>query len=108
MADAFGIASSVIAVVDLSVKVLSLCLQYSREVRNAKGDIERLRKEVAAFQDTTKKPQTLVEGPRGRELSVLQQLVSAIEDGRSWFKKLEQQLQPRSRRKVMSRFGARA
>jgi septal ring factor EnvC (AmiA/AmiB activator) len=108
MAEALGVASSVIAVVDLSAKVFSLCLQYSREVKNAKGDIERLRKEVAAFQDTTQKLKALVEGPRGEELSASQQLVSAIEDGRSRLEKLEQQLQPSTGRKRMSRFGLRA
>ncbi|CZS75076.1 unnamed protein product [Fusarium graminearum] len=108
MAEALGVASSIIAVVDLSAKVFSLCLQYSREVKNAKGDIERLRKEVAAFQDTTKELEALVEGPRGKELSASQQLKSALEDGRSRLEKLEQQLQPPTHRKVMSRFGARA
>ncbi|KAF5264886.1 hypothetical protein FOXYS1_4317 [Fusarium oxysporum] len=108
MAEALGVASSVIAVVDLSAKVFSLCLQYSREVKNAKGDIERLRKEVATFQATTKKLQILIEGPRGKELSASQQLKSAIEDGRSRLESLAQQLQPSTHRKVMSRFGARA
>ncbi|KAI7762677.1 hypothetical protein LZL87_014165 [Fusarium oxysporum] len=108
MAEALGVASSVIAVVDLSAKVFSLCLQYSREVKNAKDDIERLREEVTAFQDTTKKLQTLVEGPRGKELSASQQLKSAIDDGRSRLESLEQQLQPSTGRKTMSRFGLRA
>ncbi|KAG7403810.1 Vegetative incompatibility protein HET-E-1 [Fusarium oxysporum f. sp. rapae] len=108
MAEAIGLASSVIAVAELSVKVCSLCLQYSRDVKNAKDDIERLSKEVAAFQATTKELQTLVEGPRGKELKASQQLVSAIEDGRSRLEKLEQQLQPSTGRKRMSRFGLRA
>ncbi|KAJ0131533.1 Uncharacterized protein HZ326_25377 [Fusarium oxysporum f. sp. albedinis] len=108
MAEALGVASSVIAVVDLSAKVLSLCLQYSREVKNAKDDIDRLHKEVAAFQNTTKKLKALLEKPRGRELKASQQLKSAIEDGRSRLEKLEQQLQPSTRRQRMSRFGLRA
>ncbi|KAJ4016908.1 hypothetical protein NW761_015040 [Fusarium oxysporum] len=108
MAEALGVASSVIAVVDLSAKVFSLCLQYSREVKNAKDDIASLRKEVAAFQATTKELQTLVKGPRSKELKTSQQLKSAIEDGRSRLEKLEQQLQPSTRRQRMSRFGLRA
>ncbi|KAH7201200.1 hypothetical protein DER44DRAFT_436785 [Fusarium oxysporum] len=108
MAEALGVASSVIAVVDLSAKILSLCLQYSREVKNAKDDIDRLHKEVAAFQNTTEKLKALLEEPRGRELKTSQQLLSVIEDGRSKLEKLEQQLQPPTHRKVMSRFGARA
>lgn len=108
MAEALGIASSVIAVVDLSAKVFSLCLQYSREVKNTKDDIERLRKEVAAFQDTTKELKALIEGPLGRELKASQQLESAIEDGYLTLRKLEQRLQPSTGRKTMSRFGMRA
>jgi hypothetical protein len=35
MAEVLGVASSVIAVVDLSANVLSLCFQYSQAVKNA-------------------------------------------------------------------------
>ncbi|GKU08434.1 unnamed protein product [Fusarium langsethiae] len=108
MAEALGVASSVIAVVDLSAKVLSLCSQYSQAVKNAKDDIEKLGKEVAAFQATTEELQTLIDGSRSQELKASQQLKSAIEDGRSRLKKLEQQLQPSTGRKRMSRFGFRA
>ncbi|EGU72238.1 hypothetical protein FOPG_19714 [Fusarium oxysporum f. sp. conglutinans race 2 54008] len=108
MAEALGVASSVIAVVDLSAKVISWCVRYAKDVKSAKDDIEKLHQEVAAFQDTTKKLKALVEGPCGKELSASQQLVSTIEDGRSRLEKLEQQLQPPTHRKVMSRFGARA
>ncbi|PNP59217.1 hypothetical protein FNYG_14999 [Fusarium nygamai] len=108
MAEALGVASSVIAVVDLSAKVFSLCLQCSQEVKNAKDDIERLRKEVAAFQDTTKELKALIEGPRGRGLKASRRLVSAIEDGHSTLGKVEQRLRPSTGRKAMSRFGMRA
>ncbi|KAH7190147.1 hypothetical protein DER44DRAFT_118087 [Fusarium oxysporum] len=108
MADALGVASSIIALVDLSAKVLSLCFQYSREVKNAKDDIERLRKEVAAFQATTEELKSLVEGSRGKELRASRQLVSVIEDGRSTLGKLAQELQPSTSRKAMRRFGVRA
>ncbi|KAJ4030296.1 hypothetical protein NW756_010176 [Fusarium oxysporum] len=108
MAEALGVASSVIAVVDLSAKVFSLCFQYSREVKNAQDDIERLRKEVVAFQDTTEKLKALLEEPRGRELKASQQLLSSIEDGHSTLGQLEHRLRPSTRRKAMSRFGMRA
>ncbi|EXK25312.1 hypothetical protein FOMG_18009 [Fusarium oxysporum f. sp. melonis 26406] len=108
MAEALGVASSVIAVVDLSAKVFSLCLQYSREVKNAKDDIKRLYKEIAAFQDTTEKLKALLEAPHGKELKTSQQLVSAIKDGHSTLGKVEQRLRPSTGRKAMSRFGMRA
>ncbi|KAJ4041197.1 hypothetical protein NW753_010605 [Fusarium oxysporum] len=108
MAEALGVASSVIAVVDLSAKVLSLCLQYSREVKEAKDDIERLRKEVATFEATAEELKALLEGPRGTELKASQQLVSAMEDGYTMLGKLEQRLRPSTGRKAMSRFGVPA
>ncbi|EGU72230.1 hypothetical protein FOXB_17261, partial [Fusarium oxysporum f. sp. conglutinans Fo5176] len=108
MAEALGVASSVIAVVDLSAKVFSLCLQYSREVKNAKDDIERLRKEVADFQTTAEQVRDLVEGPRGQELEASRQLDSAIKDGSLTLEELAQALEPSKHRKAMSRLGVRA
>ncbi|KAG8664841.1 uncharacterized protein FPOAC1_013621 [Fusarium poae] len=108
MAEALGIASSIIAVVDLSAKVLSLCLQYSREVKNAKDDIDRLHDEVAAFQNTTEKLEALLKEPRGMELKASQQLLSSIEDAHSTLEQLKHRLRPSTHRKAMSRFGARA
>ncbi|KAI3572621.1 hypothetical protein IWW34DRAFT_637073 [Fusarium oxysporum f. sp. albedinis] len=108
MAEALGVASSVIAVVELSVKVLSLCLQYSREVKNAKDDIEKLRKEVATFKVTADGLKALLETPHGKELKTSRQLVSVIEDGHSTLGKVEQRLRPSTGRKAMSRFGMRA
>jgi uncharacterized protein YaaN involved in tellurite resistance len=83
-------------------------LQYSREVKNAKDDIERLRKEVASFKATADELKALLEGPHGKALKTSQQLVSVIENGHSTLGKLEQRLQPSTGRKAMSRFGMRA
>jgi hypothetical protein len=44
--DGVGPAASVIAVIDRSAKVVSLCFQYLNEVNDAKSDIERLRGEL--------------------------------------------------------------
>ncbi|KAI1073332.1 hypothetical protein LB507_011656 [Fusarium sp. FIESC RH6] len=83
-------------------------MHYSQAVKNAKDDIEKLGKEVAAFRDTTEELQTLIDGPRGQELKASQQVKAAIGDSRSRLEKLEQQLQPSTSRKRMSRFGLRA
>ena len=40
--DDLSAAASVIAVIDISTKVASLCYQYSVAVKDAKEDIERL------------------------------------------------------------------
>ncbi|KAK4220684.1 hypothetical protein QBC38DRAFT_493706 [Podospora fimiseda] len=41
--DGLGAAASVIAVIELTAKLISLCLEYSSAVKNARSDIERLR-----------------------------------------------------------------
>jgi predicted translin family RNA/ssDNA-binding protein len=44
--DGLSGAASVIAVIDLSAKITALCFQYSIAVKDAKNDIERIKKEV--------------------------------------------------------------
>ncbi|KAK2473551.1 hypothetical protein H9L39_15726 [Fusarium oxysporum f. sp. albedinis] len=43
MAEAVGLAASVIAIINLSAKVATLCLQYSTAVGKARTDITCLR-----------------------------------------------------------------
>ncbi|KAG8664928.1 uncharacterized protein FPOAC1_012905 [Fusarium poae] len=104
MAEALGVASSVIAVVELSEKVFSLCLKYVGQVKNAENDIQRLRNKVNGFLDTAIKLQDLVKGPRGNELKALQHFKSTIEDSRLKLENLEKQLQLSTSRKGMSFF----
>jgi hypothetical protein len=40
--EAVGSAASIIAVIELSAKVASLCFQYSSAGKNARSDVERL------------------------------------------------------------------
>lgn len=44
--EGIGAAASIIAIVELSAKVASVILQYSKDVKNAGDDIHRLRKAV--------------------------------------------------------------
>lgn len=108
MAETLGVASSLIAVVGLSAKVFSLCLQYSRDVKNAQSNIEGLREEVAGFKATTEQIQKLLKIPCGQQLQASRQLEFAINDGHATLQKLEQELEPSNSRKAISRFGIRA
>jgi hypothetical protein len=40
--DAVGVAASIIGIVELAAKLASVCLEYSRAVKNAQEDINRL------------------------------------------------------------------
>src|SRR6478735_25879 len=73
-----GIAANVIAVVEISVKILQVCPQYSQDVTNAKADIAELQQEVETLYDTTKKVKTLIEGPQGAKLKASQDFALKI------------------------------
>ena len=94
MAEAIGVAGSVIAVVELSAKVASLCLQYSKDVKHAKGDILRLRRQVNDLGNVVDSVQQLLDGPGGQRLRSSQNLLVAVQDGRSQLQGLLETLRP--------------
>ncbi|KAH7108940.1 hypothetical protein B0J13DRAFT_320783 [Dactylonectria estremocensis] len=103
--EGLGIAANVIAVVDLSAKVLSLCFQYSQEVKNAKHDIDRLCDEVKNLKTSSENADQLINGPNGTKLQVSRELRFAVKASKD---KLEEVRKKLDRRKTMSRFGIRA
>ncbi|KAK1840385.1 Vegetative incompatibility protein HET-E-1-like protein 7 [Colletotrichum chrysophilum] len=106
--DGLGIAANVIAVVELSVKVASICLQYSKGVKNASDDIVRVTQELNNLKVTAEGASRLLEGPYGAKLETSHQLLGAVKAAESRLERLEADLQPRSTRKAMSRLGLRA
>ena len=103
--EGLGVAASVIAVVESSAKVASLCLQYSQGVRHAKDDIIRLRKQVIDLENVSASVTQLLDGPNGSQLKTSRQLQAALLDGRSQLQELHETLAPKSARKAMSRLG---
>jgi hypothetical protein len=108
MAEALGLASSVIALIDLSTKVATWCSEYYANVKNARDDIERLRGETQRLKETLKQVQSLCDGPNGAKLQASQNLRDGVKDCGAQLAQLETRLEPRTRQKVMSRFGMRA
>ena len=78
--EAVGAASSVIAVIELSAKVASLCLEYSRAVKNARDDIIRLQCEIDHLKDVLVEVTQLLDGPNGGKLSASQKLLGALKE----------------------------
>jgi hypothetical protein len=103
-----GVAASIVAVVDLSAKLASRCLDYSIAVGNAKKDITRLQTKVKELEEVAKVVQRLIDGPRGGKLSTSRKLEQAFLDCCTQIKTVEKRLDPGRRRKAMSRFGIRA
>jgi hypothetical protein len=106
--DGLGSAASVIAVVDLAGKVVSLLFQYSTEVKDAKEDIARVQLQLQSLKTACESVQKRLQGPDGVKLEASHKLINALHHGCSQLRSLEQRLDPGKRRKAMSRFGIRA
>jgi hypothetical protein len=66
-----GEAASVIAVIELSAKIASICVQYSREVKHAAEDIGRLQGEVKSLQYVLQNVKQLLDGCNRARLSAV-------------------------------------
>ncbi|KAH6881046.1 hypothetical protein B0T10DRAFT_609246 [Thelonectria olida] len=106
--ETLGVVASLIAVVDSSAKVASLCFHYSKDVKNAKDDIDRLQREATNLKKASESVQLLLQGPNGAKLEASQELLVAAKDSLSQLRELEQVLNPGTGRKTMSRVGFRA
>ena len=94
---------TILAVVDLSAKLLSLISKYYSDVRDAKDDITRLMTEIRSFQTILLDVEKLAEASKPQSLPVV-----AIKESLSDIHDLINELGPSSGRKVMKRVGLRA
>jgi superfamily I DNA and RNA helicase len=106
--DGLSGAASVIAVIDVSVKVTALCSQYLVAVKNAKKDIERIKKKVGDIKHIVEAIKKLLDGPHKARLSTTHGLFESLEQCKQQMEQLEEQLKPGRIRKAMSRIGFRA
>ncbi|OAQ62508.1 vegetative incompatibility protein HET-E-1 [Purpureocillium lilacinum] len=106
--EGLGVAASVIAVVELSAKVASLCLEYSKGVKNAKDDIARLRTEVVGLQSAAKSVDELLIGPSGERLKASQQLRNTVRESQAQLRTLHERLRPKTAREALTRLRLRA
>ncbi|EAQ88969.1 hypothetical protein CHGG_05588 [Chaetomium globosum CBS 148.51] len=110
--EGLGAAASAIAVVELTAKVGSLCLEYSSAVKSARSDIKRLRKHTDTLKTTAEGVQELLQGPYGARLETSQKLREALSNTCSQLgdvaTKLEEKLHKGHRAKMMRRVGLRA
>jgi hypothetical protein len=107
--EGLGVAANVIAVVNLSAKVLKFCYQYSRDVRDAKDDITRMTRELDNLRDASDRVRELLDGPDGARLLASQQQISkSVGESESLLRSLHDRLDPGQGRKAMRRIGLRA
>ncbi|KAH7030641.1 kinesin light chain 3 [Microdochium trichocladiopsis] len=108
--EGLGVAASVIAVVDLSAKVATICLQYSKEVLSARADIQRFQSQVKHLGVALQATQHLVgQDAAARSLSTSRELLKPLHNCIAELQGLEKRLDPKqSGRSAMRRFGLRA
>ncbi|KAF2465020.1 uncharacterized protein BDR25DRAFT_346335 [Lindgomyces ingoldianus] len=106
--DGLSGAASVIAVIDISAKVASLCFRYSVAVRDAKGDIGRLQQKVTDIKNTLEKLQQLLDQQDKSQLSTTREMVDSLRECHRQLQELKAQLEPGRGRKTMQRVGFRA
>jgi hypothetical protein len=101
-------AASVGALVEISIKVTSLCAEYYTQVKGAGKDINRFRLEVQALANVLQSLQKLAEKPAAEKLLTARSLTGSIESCLRDLKGLKEKLDPGRGRKAMSRYGVRA
>ncbi|KAI9903679.1 hypothetical protein N3K66_000208 [Trichothecium roseum] len=120
--EGLGAGASIIAVVDLSVKIVTLCSQYSAAVSGAREDISRVSAQVAGLRTTLEHAAQLIGvveqqqpnnaaaagGGHRHHLATSRDLLDQVQRCRAELQKLEAKLRPSGSRKVMGKFGLRA
>jgi hypothetical protein len=106
--DGLSGAASIIAVVEISAKVVSLCLQYSAAVKDARKDIERLQRKVTDIKNVLEKVRNLLDEQDESQLRTARELVDPLKECCEQLQELKTQLEPGRGRKAMRRVGIRA
>ena len=106
--DGVSAAASVVALVETSLKVVSLCVEYCSHVKNAKKDADRLCLEVKALSSVLQNLDKLARSPRATRLFASRSLNEDIKQCLIHLKHLQKKLEPGKGRKAMSRCGIRA
>ncbi|KAF1937526.1 hypothetical protein EJ02DRAFT_515146 [Clathrospora elynae] len=106
--DGLSGAASVIAVIDMSAKITALCFQYSIAVKDAKNDIERIKKKVGDIKRILESIKELLDGSHKARLCTTHGLFKSLKQCLRELQELNEELEPGKTRKTMSRFGVRA
>ncbi|KAL5614295.1 uncharacterized protein BROUX77_000132 [Berkeleyomyces rouxiae] len=114
--EVLGAATTVITVVELTAKLGSLCLDYSKAVKNSVSEIDELKEEVAGLEKVATQVRVLLERPEGQDLEQSKSLDDILKQSHTKLKELEQKLeskepdqQPQTKHKARRRkLGSRA
>ena len=104
--DSLSAVASVIAVIQISAKLVALCESYISEAKEAKKDIRRFRNEVTTIKDILIDLKDLVDTPDGTKLPILD---TSLKQCQSTLEELVRKLEKaEGKDKKMKQFGLRA
>jgi hypothetical protein len=106
--DGLSSAASVIAVIDMSAKITALCYQYSKAVKSAKDDIERVQQKADDINLVLEKIKRLLDEHNKTRLSTTFGLSDSLRECLGELEELKVKLEPGKARKTMNRVGLRA
>ena len=106
--DGLSGAASIIAVIDVSAKIISLCSKYLIAVRNSRKDIDRFQKKVTKIRDVFAQVKQLLNGHNKMLLLTTHNLSDSLKECLRDLGELETQLKPSKTHKTMSQFELRA
>jgi hypothetical protein len=116
--DGLAAAASIVAIIDVSAKVASLCFQYTKAVKNAKADIERMQRKTTDLTHILEElKQFLNGGPDKTRVSITPRLTESLQQCVWELQRIESKLNPqessksldpRGPRKMMHKLGLRA
>jgi hypothetical protein len=106
--DPLSCAASVIAVVQLTDRIVQVCGRYLGSVMNAREDIQQLQERVAALAQVLRSLVELLRGPHSTRLPVTSEMASNIAMCSSMLTKLKGRIDPERRQSRMRRLGLRA
>lgn len=104
--DGLSAAASVLAVIEISAKLVALCRDCFSEVKEAKKDIQRFRKEVTTLENILIDLRDLVDTPDRTKLPILD---TSLKQCQSTLEELVRKLEKAAGKdKMMKQFGWRA
>lgn len=106
--DGAGAAASVVALIEISAKIVLLTVEYATQVKSAKEDIARFRVELEAFVKVLQSLHELAQNPEAAKLVTFRSLTKSIQQCKLDLQLMQKRLEPSKSRKTMSRYGVRA
>jgi hypothetical protein len=106
--DGLSGVASVIAILDISAKITSLCVQYSIAVKDAKDDIERMQRKISDITHILERIKHLLDNQDETRFPTTLGLFDSLGQCLWELENLKVTLGPGKTRKSMNRFGFRA